>query len=272
MFSYIWQYVLIGCLMVAPCAAQFTTTLQPRSVEEFDAYARRVENGLEQRWTRKLPFLSLDEHPNARAAVLGGDLWIEPGGAENPISIHDGLVHDWTGAVFIPSVDIAKVVAIMQGFDRHSQIYPEVTRSRLINKKDGDIKGYWRLVRTKAGITVVLDVTQDAYWREVAAGKWICRAYSKNISEVQDAGTPAERVLPPGQGTGYMWRLYAYWSLERVEGGVLAEGRTVSLSRDIPGMLSWAIKPFVQSVPRESLAGMLQHTRDAALKQRSGAG
>jgi hypothetical protein len=37
-------------------------------------------------------------------------------------------------------------------------------------------------------------------------------------------------------------------------------------------MLSWAIKPFVQSLPRESLAGTLQHTREAALKQRNDAG
>jgi hypothetical protein len=270
--SYLRQRVLIGCLIVAPCHAQFVTTLQPKTVEEFDAYARRVEDRLSQRWSGKLPFLALDEHLDARAATLNGELWIEPGNANNPISVHDGLVHDWVGAVFIPNVDIPKVVAIMEGFDRHSQIYPEVQRSRLISKHDGDIKGYWRLVRTKAGITAVLDVTQDAFWREVATGKWICRAYSKNISEVEDAGTPKEHILPPGQGSGYMWRLYAYWSLERVDGGVLAECRTVSLSRDIPPMLSWAIKPFVQSLPRESLAGTLQHTREAALKQRNDAG
>ena len=57
-----------------------------------------------------------------------------------------------------------------------------------------------------------------------------------------------------------------YWSLETANGGVLAECRTLSLSRDIPNAVAWIMKPFVQSLPRESLTSILQQTRIAATK------
>ena len=261
-----WFAVLLVCFAGLPRSAQSKDTLQPQTVALFDAYARNVEATLKQRWAGKLSLLSLDEHPDARAAVLRGNLWIESGSPQSPIPVQDGLIHDWIGAVFIPNIEMAKVVAILQDFDHHSQIYPEVKRSHLISRKDGDIKGYWRLVRTQSVVTAVLDVTQEAHWMELAPGKVICRAYTRDISEVEHADTPEEEILPPGQGRGYMWRLYAYWSLKSVNGGVLAECRTASLSNDIPAMLSWIIKPFVQSLPRDSLAGTLEHTRDAAEK------
>jgi hypothetical protein len=41
---------------------------------------------------------------------------------------------------------------------------------------------------------------------------------------------------------------------------------TVSLSRSIPDGLGWAIKPFVESVPRESLEFTLRATCNALRK------
>jgi hypothetical protein len=240
------------------------TSLQPRTVEEFDAIAHRVETTLQERWNGKQPFLSLDENPSERAKVLQGELWIQPGSPDNPISIYDGLVHDWVGAVFIPNTNMQKVLEILQNFSAHQRIYPEVKQSRLISRQGDNIVGFWRLERRQSLITVVLDVQQDAHWRQLGPGKWICRAYAKNISEVQHAGTPQERVLEPGYGQGFLWRLYSYWTLEATNGGVLGECRALSLSRDIPVALAWAIKPFLQTVPRQSLAGSLRYTRTAA--------
>jgi hypothetical protein len=42
---------------------------------------------------------------------------------------------------------------------------------------------------------------------------------------------------------------------------------SISLTRDIPALLSWLIKPFVTGVPRESLEFTLGHTRAALLRQ-----
>jgi hypothetical protein len=104
-------------------------------------------------------------------------------------------------------------------------------------------------------------VQQDAHYKEVAPGKWICRAYANDIREVQDAGTAKEKDYPLGEGLGLLWRMNAFWSIEASGNGVLAECRTISLSRAIPTGMGWMIKPFIQNVPRESLTSTLQNTR-----------
>lgn len=257
-------------LFVAACYAQFTfiptTTLKPRTVQEFEQYAQTVEQDLSARWHGQRPFLALDDDPAERAKVLAGDLFVGPGTPQNPVSISDGLIHDWIGDVFIPNTSMEKVLGILQDFNRHSQIYPRIISSHLVRRNGNDVTGYWRLERKDPLVPVVLDVEQDAHWEQVSPGKWVCRAYAKNISEVQNAGTDREKKLPPGQGVGFMWKLYAYWSLETVNGGVLAECRTLSLSRSIPATVAWAIKPFVQTLPRESLTSTLRETRTAAEK------
>ncbi len=225
-----------------------------------------MEQELSARWQGQRPFVSAEDNPADREKVLGGDLFVRPGTPDNPVAIWNGLVHDWVGTVFFPNASLQKVLGILQDFDHHSQIYPSIIQSRLIRREGNDITGYWRLERKDPLVPVVLDVEQQAHYQEVRPGKWICRAYAKNISEIENPGTAREKKFPPGEGTGFLWRLYAYWSLEATNGGVLGECRTLSLSRNIPAALAWAIKPFVQSLPRESLASTLRDTRAAAAK------
>lgn len=253
---------------VAPTYAQFApkTKLQPQTVNEFDQYAHKVEQELAARWHGERAFLSIDNDSSARAKILAGDLLIVPGTPDNPVGISNGLIHDWVGTVFIPNTSMSKVLDILQDFNRHSRIYPNIISSRLIRRDGNDLTGFWRLERKDPVLPVVLDVEQQAHYDQVGPGKWTCKAYAKNISEVQNPGTSREEKLPLGVGRGFLWRLYAYWSLEATHGGVIGECRTLSLSRSIPPTLAWAIKPFVQSLPRESLTGTLRDTRAAAAK------
>jgi len=54
--------------------------------------------------------------------------------------------------------------------------------------------------------------------------------------------------------------LNSYWLIEPREGGVYLECRSISLSRDIPVVFEWIIKPMVTSVPRDSLRGLMKAT------------
>ena len=47
------------------------------------------------------------------------------------------------------------------------------------------------------------------------------------------------------------------------EGGVYVQLEAISLTRDIPDGLGWLIRPFVTSIPRESLVFTLDRTRKA---------
>ena len=75
-----------------------------------------------------------------------------------------------------------------------------------------------------------------------------------------------ERALNPGEEHGFLWRMNTYWSYEERDGGLYIEIESVSLSRSIPVGLGWAIGPFIESVPRDSLEFTLEATRNALLK------
>lgn len=253
--------VLSG-LFVFSLQAQLVIDLDPQTVSQFDAYARKVEDGLNERWKGKKSFLAIEDDKAQLQKVLAGDFDIRQLPAGQPTEVTGGLIHDWAGDVFIRGVNIDQVLAVLQNFDSHKKIYPEVSDSRTVRRNGNDITGFWRVQR-KGMVPVILDIEQEAHYEQVAPGKWICRAYARNIKEIETGLLSRGRKFPVGKGHGYLWRLYAYWSIESYNGGVLAECRTLSLSRNIPDGLTWAVGPYVQKQPQESLTSTLRETRRA---------
>jgi hypothetical protein len=237
--------------------------LDPHTTEAFDSYVKTVEQQLGQRWDGQSPFLSSDSSPKDKKQLLQGHLVIAPGASPNPAEVPDGLIHDWVGAVFIPDTTMEKVIAVLQDFDAHARTYPEILKSRMIKRDGNNLKGYWRVERKQQFVPATYDIEQEAQYRQAGQGKWICRDHSTIIREVKDPGSKHESLFPAGEGLGLLWRLNAYWSLQATAGGVMAECRTISLSRGIPSGMGWMIKPFIQNVPRESLTSTLRNTRKA---------
>lgn len=157
-----------------------------------------------------------------------------------------------------------QVLDVLQDFDHHAGRYPPVIKSHLISRNGEDITGYWRLEQRGQLLPAVFDVIQTVHYRELSPDKWTAKSHADDIRAVEGAGSKDERIFPPGEGDGFMWKLYSYWSLEKVQTGVIAECRTVSLSRGIPAGLGWLVKPFVNGIPRNSLASTLSSTRKAS--------
>ena len=67
------------------------------------------------------------------------------------------MIHDWIGASFVPGATVEDVLALVQDYDNHENIYkPEVIASRLISHRGNDFQVYLRLLKKKI-VTVVLD-------------------------------------------------------------------------------------------------------------------
>ena len=259
-------------------AVFFTATvgaaeLREATVKAFDAYVAAAEA------RSAAPFLWLDSRPAAeRQRLLGdlrnGELVIErlrarPGGRD--ADVPDGMIHHWIGTVFIPKATAATAVRLLQDYDRHAAIYaPTVARSRLLSHSasraplsgmPGDEFDFsLRFVMTKV-ITVVVDGEHHARFVWLGPGRARSWIRSTRLAEVSGAGTSAEREEPVGKGSGYLWRLNSYWRFEERDGGVYLECESISLTRDIPFGLGWAVGPFVTSLPREALEFTLQTTR-----------
>jgi len=249
------------CLLAQPA---YGATLKPETVRAFETYVQAVEKKLDAALVGQGEFLSVNASPAEKARVLNGELLIKKSSAIPDFDVPSGLIHDWTGTVFIPC-GVEKVLAVLRDVDRYKQIYPEVVDSRLLDQSGDSLRTYIRLKKTKV-ITVVLNTEYQVRFLEAGdGGGRHMRSHSVKIAEVEHPGTPEEAEKPQGDDTGLLWRLFAYWQLMPVPGGTLVECRAVSLTRGIPFALSWIVGPFVNSVPRESLASTLECTKRAAL-------
>ncbi len=114
-------------------------------------------------------------------------------------------------------------------------------------------------------LTVVLDTEHAAEFDRLDSERWWGLSRSTSVREVRKAGTPQERLEPEGRDHGFLWRLNAYWRFAQTDAGVVAEYRTITLTRSIPHTLRRMLRPILTALPRQSMRGILQTTRSAAL-------
>ena len=139
----------------------------------------------------------------------------------------------------------------------------------MLSRQGNDFKIYYRL-RKKKIITVTLNTNHDVYYFPVDSRRWYSRSYSTRIAEVANADTPNEHEKPLGHDGGFLWRINSYWKFEEKDGGVYIECESFSLTRDIPAGLGWLIKPFITSIPKESLEMTMGSTRAALAAGKNG--
>jgi hypothetical protein len=240
--------------------------LQAATVAAFNRYARLTEQRLDRG-----PYLWVDGldpagRRAAQRALQRGEIVIESlttTDGEREIDVPGGLIHHWIGTVFIPGGTVDAAVALLQDYDRHAQIYaPVVARSRLRSRHGSTFQVSLRFAMTQV-ITVVTNTEHEARFTRDAPDRAQSRIRSTRIAEVEDPGTPQERERPVGHDGGYLWRLNSYWRFQQRDGGVDVQCESITLTRGIPTGFGWLVRPFVTSIPRESLTFTLSRTRAA---------
>jgi hypothetical protein len=198
------------------------------------------------------------------AALKRGEVIVTRGAARdassNEVSIQGGLINHWRGTVFVPNITLDAVLKVLQEpqSDKHKQ--EDVLSSRVVSR-DGDTqKVYLRLRRTKF-VTVVYDTEYDVEYKRIDTDRAWSNSISTKVVEIENAGTPKERALPEGNDSGFMWRLNSYWRYKQLDGGVLVEIESLTLSRNLPAIIGPLIRPIVTSTARESMTRTLASVR-----------
>lgn len=222
-----------------------------------------LQRGTSLLWIDDLP---PEQHTEAYAALKHGEVKMEKletldGG--KPIRCPGGLIHHWTGVVFIPGAKLDDVLELLEDYDHHSIYFaPDVEGSKIESRNGDHFRVFLRFRRHKV-ITVVLNTEHEIQYFRDRPERAHSRSSAVRVAEVENPGKSDEREKTPGDDGGYLWRMETWWRMEERDGGVYLQSEVVSLTRDIPAVVSWLVTPFVTSIPKETLTATLVAARKA---------
>lgn len=270
--TWIFRAALVVALAsVATSAAADTmeALLQARTAKDFARYVAAVEARSAREIEAHQAFLDIERQAPAQlartlAALRKGEIIVARGvardDASSEIQIDGGLINHWRGTVFVPHVKLDAMLKVLQEpqSDKHKQ--EEVLSSRVVSR-DGDRQKVFLRVRRTKFVTAVYDTDYDVEYRRLDGDRALSNSISTRIVEIEHAGTPRERALPEGNDRGFLWRLNTYWRYKQLDGGVLVEIESLTLSRSLPPFIGGLIRPIVNNTARESMTRTLASVR-----------
>ncbi len=238
------------------------------AVSSFNSYVSAIEARLDQQHRSQGAFFSLvAPAPRSEQRLRREELIIEQLTPPTGADLSGALLHHWRGTAFVPGAKAAGFEQLLRDFNAYPQHFsPQVLQARVLTQQDDHLQALMR-VRQKHVITVVMDTTYDITFGRLDAQHGYSTSRSTRTAEIDSPGTDKERALNSSEEHGFLWRLNTYWSYEECDGGLYLQIESISLSRSIPPGLGWALRPYVESVPRESLEFTLRSARNAIQKK-----
>lgn len=241
-----------------------TVKLKPETLEAWQEYIQAARARMQDRLKRDRPFLLSDDEPARAAKLRTGEILVAPAGPHIPQSVPSGLIHDWSGEVFIPNVTLPNVLLVIRDYDRYKQIYtPAVIDSVAIDVGESEDQFSMVLMNRSLIAKTALDGQFRSDFFSVNEQRWYSLSETTRIQEISGYGTDNQHRLPQDEGMGLIWRTYAITRFEERDGGVYIETEAIVLSRDIPISLRWMVNPIIRRISRSSLQMSLSQTRDA---------
>ena len=254
---------LAAALAAGNVAGLGAAELKDKTVAAWERYVAATERRIAGELDDAERFLALDfagGAAEARRKVLAGDVVVERvearDAAGRKIKVPSGAVHHWRGAILIPGITLDDLLHGLMHAVPPEEIQKDVLESRLI-ASDGDRREVFLKVRRESVVTVHYNTEHRVAYSRHGPGRASSRSASTRIAELEDAGSPAEREKPIGRDRGFLWRLNAYWRYQAVDGGVIVECESVSLSRGVPPVLNWMIRPIINRTARAALSDTL---------------
>lgn len=241
--------------------------LEPRTVSGWSAYVAAAESRMARELRSGDRFLALDFDADAtaeRQALRRGDVVIQhldaTDAAGRSVPVPSAMIHHWRGAVFVPGITVEALIQQLQNLPPPAQ--EDVLESRVLERSRDHMKVFLKLQRHRF-VTVMYNTEHDVTFHQYDSARATSASASTKIAEIENAGTPDERELPPGEDRGFLWRLNAYWRYEQAPGGVIAECESISLSRGVPSPLRILIDSIIESTAQESMERTLKSFKKA---------
>jgi hypothetical protein len=232
-----------GCSMAQPA---------PPAISVFNTYIAAVELRLAQQHRSQTAFLA-PTSPFSQNRLRHGELVVEQLTPSAGADLPGALLHHWRGTAFADGASASDLERLLRNFNAYPRHFsPQVVQATVLAQQGDHLQVAMR-VRQQHVITVVLDTTYQVDFASLDSQHRYSLSRSTRISEIASPGTAAEHALNASEEHGFLWRQNTYWSYEERDGGLYLQIESVSLTRSIPAGLGWAVRPFVERVPRDSL-------------------
>ncbi len=252
-----WYPLFCSLLLLLETSRLLAAEPTAANVAAFNLYSQSVEARLMQQHRSASGFLTGTPTADAPTPMTDaqlrqlrqGELLIE----HLPTPATAGaLLHHWRATAFAPGAHAAGFERLMRDFEAYPQHFaPEVVAATAASGLPSGSPAHTTLrIRQHHVITVLMDTSYDVSFGQLDGAHGYSVSRSTRVTELDPR---TARALSPDEAHGFLWRLNTYWSYEERDGGLVLQVESVSLSRAIPTGLGWAVKPYAESVPRESL-------------------
>jgi putative flippase GtrA len=231
--AFVTCLTLIVCSVRIRADAHLGPANQPETVAAWERYVAATETRLERTRT------SAGAHERGTTAIAA---------AGGSIHVPSGTISDWRGSVFIPGITLDRLLRGLQ----HPGTPPpqeDVVSSQVLERAPDALRLSIRLVR-HAIVTVTYDTQHEMQFRRWTRELATARSVAMRIEEVG------------GDDHGFLWRLHSYWRYEQIDGGVIVDLESLTLSRNVPSLVRPIAAPLVNRIARDSM----ERTLDALQK------
>jgi hypothetical protein len=260
--------ILSSILWATPIQA---AELKPETLNAWNTAVEKLEHRISSEMASNQGFLSLDFQNAVEAAanrkrLMSGEIEVDQITSKSEsIQVPSGMLHHWRGVVFIPGVNLDFVLSRVADPNREATRQEDVLDSRVLERQPGELRLYLKLQRSKI-VTVVYNTEHLVRYRPQGSMRASSSSIATKIAEVDHARDGTEFEKPEGRDHGYLWRMNSYWRYQEVKGGVIVECESMTLSRSIPNLLEYMIRPIIKSVARESMKRTLESLRNRMVK------
>jgi putative flippase GtrA len=263
------SWVAAGTILLALFDANLQAAdLKPETIQAWRANVENVEHRMSSELSSDQGFLALDFQDattatKERRKMLSGEIPVRQvigDGGFQTIPVPNGMIHHWRGIVFIPGATLNMVLSRVANPQLEDTKQEDVLDSKVLENHPGQLKLYLKLQRSKI-VTVVYNTEHLVKYHRYGNGRASSSSVATKIAEIEKTSDGREQEKPEGHDHGFLWRMNSYWRYEEVKGGVIVECESLTLSRSIPALLEYMIRPLINKVARESMKRTLASMR-----------
>ena len=184
--------------------------LKPETIQAWNDYVRAAEARNLKHVSEGNLFLAIDALPAEAAKLRRGDIIASPAASNVPVKVPSGLIHDWTGAIFIPNAALRDVLQVVRDYGQYETIYhPNVVSAKQLETSEWEDRFSMVVMNKSFFAKSALDGDYHSTFIQLDGQRWYSVSETTRVQEVAEYGGPSPYMLPQDHGTGIIWRLYS---------------------------------------------------------------